>query len=166
MSQTNTDRETLRELLEYRPTTGEFIRQRAQGGMASDTIAGTLGPDGYVRLSVYKKKYLAHRLAWFVMTGAWPVNEVDHINGNRSDNRWENLRAATRAQQSMNSCKSRANSSGYKGVRWDKDRGKWLVRIKLNRISRNLGRFDDLSVAKDVYAKAARAAFGDFARVA
>jgi hypothetical protein len=106
------------------------------GTTAGALLSGKSG--GYIRIGYNRKYYRAHRLAHLFMTGK-PVPqgfEIDHINGNRADNRWLNLRVVTRAQNSMNHGLSGLNKSGCRGVSWHryrrKDDGRWLARIKVN----------------------------------
>lgn len=98
------DLATLHRVLEYSPETGIFIwkekiSQKVLVGNAAGTTNAILG---YVIIALYGKQYYAHRLAYFYMTGKWPQNQIDHINGTRSDNKWLNLRAATSSQNKMN----------------------------------------------------------------
>ena len=93
----------LKRLLYYEPLSGNFIRlitkcSRAKVGQ----IAGTTHPLGYIKICLNKKIYSAHRLAYLYQTGEWPPFEVDHINGNKSDNSWVNLRLATSSQNKAN----------------------------------------------------------------
>lgn len=108
-------------------------------------------------------KYLAHRLAWLYMTGEWPEFEIDHINRSRADNRWDNLRKADRREQSGNIALPSHNTSGRKGVCWDKSRGKWIVHIKIDGRQKFLGRYGDIDAASAVYDAAAVEHFGRFA---
>lgn len=89
--------------------------------------------------------------------------EVDHINNNKLDNRRENLRLATRAEQTRNSSLSRRSSSGYKGVSRQKSSGKWQAQIVVNGKYIHLGVFDDPKDAHAAYCKAATKYFGEFA---
>ena len=99
---------------------------------------------------------MAHRLAWFYTYGKWPNHEVDHINGNRLDNRIANLREATRSQNEFAAKKG-------KGIRWEPKRKKWLARIGVNWKQINLGRYATREEALAAYKKAAKEAFGEFA---
>ena len=107
--------ERLKEVLHYDPETGIFAWQVQTGRSRLDSPAGYTRRDGYRQIKVDKRVYLAHRLAWLFMMGAWPSEEVDHINCNKVDNRWTNLRPATRGQNNANS-RARRSKSGIKGV--------------------------------------------------
>lgn len=103
----------------YDPETGIFISTRdsgCKGQWKSGRQLGGVGPRGYSIITFNKKVYPAHRIAWALMTGEWPKFEIDHVNGIKHDNRWCNLREATRAQNMANIKRSKANKSGYKGV--------------------------------------------------
>ncbi len=108
--------ERLLELIHYNPETGLFSRL---GGRRSDRVgkvAGSPQGQGYLLIFVDGRRYRAHRLAWFYMTGEWPADGIDHVNNIKTDNRFANLRLATRAQNEMNKPPSRSNTSGVKGV--------------------------------------------------
>ena len=82
----------LRALLTYDKDTGVFRRNTSSGGQEIGSIAGTISKYGYIRIRIKNKAYFAHRLAWLYEYGVWPENEIDHINGEKSDNRLINLR--------------------------------------------------------------------------
>lgn len=84
---------------------------------------------GYRIGYILKRLHLAHRVAWILSTGSWPDNHIDHINGDPSDNRLENLRDVTRYGNMRNTRIHKCNTSGHSGVVWDKPRGKWVVFI-------------------------------------
>ena len=107
--------------------------------------------------------YKAHRLAWLYMTGEWPTGFIDHINGNRADNRYANLRSASRTENLANSTVYRAGKDTPKGVR-QVPGGKWTARIQKNNQPIFLGRFDTADAAAAAYRTAAVNLFGDFAR--
>lgn len=136
--------ERLRELLHYDPETGVFtwkvtLSRRASAG----SIAGAYGANkGYTPISVLKRKYQAHRLAWLYMRGVWPPEDLDHINRDRSDNRLANLRLASRTENSQNANLKRNNTSGCKGVSWHIQSGRWRAHLMLNRRQIHLGLFD------------------------
>jgi len=102
---------------------------------------------GYKRGCILGKSYLAHRVAFAVYYKAWPNEEVDHINGKRSDNRIKNIRAASRFLNNKNSKKRDTNSSGHNGVTWHKKSKKWQARITVNGKATSLGYFHDLEDA-------------------
>lgn len=109
--------EKLKEMLTYNPDTGEFIRQ-------SGKVAGSTHIEGYHNIMIEGKKYLSHRLAWFYMTGTWPVSCIDHVNRVRNDNRWVNLREASRSQNQMNAKVRADNKLGVKNIHKAKVGGK------------------------------------------
>lgn len=121
---------------------GTLIRKTAQGGVKPGTIAGSvIQRGGHISVSIGDTRYLAHRLIWALCTGEDPGNsQIDHINGNRSDNRIENLRKVTHQQNGMNRSRAQRNSaSGLIGVYPHKATGKWEASITHNRKSIFLG---------------------------
>lgn len=138
----------LKELLEYNPETGVFIRLIGVPNSRVGSIAGTKNAHGYWQIAIDHNFYFAHRLAWLYMTGKFPDQQIDHINHNRTDNRLVNLRAATPSENQRNKRLGKNNTSGVCGVHWDKRTGKWRARITLP-ISRvmSLGSFSDKAEA-------------------
>lgn len=157
--------ERLRERLEYDPETGLFRRkQLARGGAAPGSIAGSRSYFGYWRISIDCVTYPAHRLAWLYVHGVFPQQEIDHINGDGTDNRIANLRLATRQQNAANRRGSKSNPSGLKGASYCVQTGRWKASIKVNGKTISLGRHKTAEEAHQAYAAAAEQAFGDFAR--
>lgn len=156
--------------LHYDPVTGVFRwRFRADApattnGKWAGKVAGSVGRPGYRSIHLNGNTTFAQRLAWLLMTGEYPDGDVDHINGERDDNRWCNLRCAKRFQNLGNSRLSPTNRSGVKGVSWCKHAGKWVAQISIDNKTTYLGRYTSLEDAKNAYVKAARQRFGDFAR--
>jgi len=156
----------LKALFRYDPETGEFSRLVSRGGWHKDRAAGRINTDGYRRLGIDGKQYAAHSLAWLYMTGSLPEALVDHINGDRADNRWANLRLATYSQNLANQKIKAANTSGFKGVSRIRASGRWLASIKVHGKSYNLGSFRTPEEAHQAYCRAAEKAFGEYARAA
>ena len=154
----------LKELLHYDQGTGKFTWLVGRLCIRKGSIAGTTDIQGYRVVKIDGKSYKAHRLAWLYMVGGWPLDEIDHINTDRADNRWVNLRAATHGQNQANSRVQKNNTSGYKGVAWAKRQRRWRAQIRTNNKTKNLGYFKDISVAAAKYAEAAENTFGKFAR--
>lgn len=159
----------LKEVLHYSSESGLFtwLDRSEMSALIRSRDAGrsitSLNVLGYVQIMVDGKNYLAHRLAFLYMTGSIP-KLVDHIDGNPSNNKWDNLRAATNQQNSQNSGKSKNNTSGYTGVCWDKNNNKWLVSIMVDRKSLFLGRFSELDDAIEARKVAEIKYFGDYRR--
>lgn len=107
----------LKELLDYVPETGEFRWRVGRTGYAqAGSLAGRLDGSGYRQISVDGRRYGAHRLAWLYSNGEWPNDEIDHINGNRDDNRISNLRSVDRATNMRNKRRYRTSSSPRAGI--------------------------------------------------
>lgn len=154
----------LHEFLNYDPDTGLFTwrMQRAYRFKIGDR-AGTSW-NGYILIGVDGIRYKGHRLAWLYVHGEWPDGNLDHIDCDRSNNRIANLRLATRTQNGGNSRKSKRNTSGFKGVSWNKDTGRWMANIQFNARPTYLGLFDTREAAHAAYCEAAQKHFGEFAR--
>ncbi len=150
--------------MHYCPNTGIFTRRQRCSNMAAGTMCGAVNNEGYVviRISRTGKRYQAHRLAWFYVHKNWPREQIDHINGNRSDNRICNLREVTPHQNRLNKGILRNNTSGLKGVYQFK--GKWKAQIQFNKTSRFLGMFASKEAAHAAYLLASHQLFGEFTR--
>jgi hypothetical protein len=157
-----------RSLFSYDAETGEIRWRVSLPGYRSGAgdIAGGVYSCGYRIIGVYRRQYLAHRLAWFIQTGEWPVDEVDHINGRRSDNRWCNLRPATPSQQAINRKSYSNNKSGQKGVTWAKRERKWRAHIAAQGRRLVLGEFRSFEEACAARLDAERLYHGEYARAA
>lgn len=158
MATTDLTAQRLRELLSYDPETGAFTRlvstcNRVKVG----DVAGTLHHEGYIHIRVGGVIRRAHRLAWLYMMGQWPADEIDHINGRRSDNRWANLRDVSKRNNLENQRRAQAgNKSGLLGVDYRANLGKWTAQIQVNGKKRHLGTFDTPELAHAAYTEAKR----------
>lgn len=156
----------VRELLDYDPATGIFTRKICRGGPSPvGSVAGSQNKVGYVVVRVDMHLIKGHRLAWFVSNGAWPIAEIDHINGVKFDNRIANLREATRTENVRNVGFRKANTSGFKGCRLKG--GKWEARISIGKGKLKwLGYFETPEQASEAYKQAAIKYHGEFVRAA
>lgn len=117
----------LRELLIYDPLTGSFTHRTTRGPCKEGSLAGCLNALGYIRICVDYVDYAAHRLVWLYQFGSFPSSQIDHINGNRADNRLCNLRLADNSQNNQNRPLQRNSTSGFKGVSLHKQSGRWFA---------------------------------------
>jgi hypothetical protein len=138
----------LKELVSYNSETGIFTRLKSGGRKAAGSRAGYFNSAGYELISLDGHWYLGHRLAIYYATGVWPHDEVDHINGNPSDNRLANLRHATRSENMQN-----IRHGG--GWHLHKTYKKWQALIRANGKRHFLGRFNTQDEARQAYEKAA-----------
>jgi hypothetical protein len=150
--------EYLKQHLHYDKDTGIFTR------LKNGKIAGFKDPRGYVSMNLGRRLHYAHRLAWMYETGSMPENSIDHINGNKSDNRFQNLREATQQQNVLNVGKRARNSSGYKGVSFSKAAQKYEARYRFNKTSEYLGLFNTAYEAHVAYENHVKSVFGEFYR--
>lgn len=158
--------ECLREVLRYDPATGLFTwLVSTSNRIKVGAIAGAIGRNhGYRLISVGGVLHRANRLAWLYMTGAWPADYVDHINGHRADDRWANLRASDHSHNLANAVRPRHNTSGFKGVHLHKQTGSWRARISKNGKHKSLGLYPTKEAAHAAYCVAANELYGAFAR--
>lgn len=121
------DTESLRKFVSYDPQTGALTRLVTLAGnaVAGEHISG-VNASGYVQCVIQRQFFYGHRLAWQLHYGSQPPGTIDHINGNKSDNRICNLRLATPAQNCHNAALRSDNSSGVKGVFWSESRKRWI----------------------------------------
>lgn len=144
--------ERLKELLDYDPETGVFVwKVCAAKNIKAGSVAGCKILDGYIKIRINGNLYRAHRLAWLYIYGCWPTNQIDHINRVRDDNRLCNLREATNQENSWNTNKRKDNTSGYRGVCWDKRTKKWQANIAINGNKKHIGHFDTPETAHAAY---------------
>lgn len=148
----------VKELLEYDQDTGVFTWRVAlrKNQIRAGDVAGHLNVSlGYVTTSIDGVALYMHRLAWFWTYGVWPLQVIDHINGNRADNRLINLRDVSNQTNVQNSkAISRKNTSGVRGVSWHKQRCKWTARIRVSGAYKSLGLFKTIKEAGAAYEEA------------
>ncbi len=163
--------EHLRSILDYNAETGEFRFKhdpRKKPNINSrDTKrpAGSIGVNGRRAIKIGGRRYYCNRLAWLFVYGRWPHDQIDHINGDRLDDRIANLREATPQQNNYNVGITSRNRSGHKGVHWNSRYRKWQADIRVAGKKRFLGRFDDIETATAAYERAATDLHAEFARV-
>jgi len=155
--------EQVRRMLDYDPKTGILTwRHRSEhprrwNSRYAGKPAGTKGKTGYVYIELRSGlPASAARIAWLIVTGAWPERMIDHRNGVRDDNRWENLRLADNSQNSTNKAKQRNNASGFVGVHFNRQNGKWRACVNLRRVRHDVGFFataEEAAKARESYVK-------------
>ena len=166
------DAALVRSILDYDPETG-VLTWRARTDMRSQwnarfagKVAGYRNSNGYLRIWINGRQINAHRIAWLWMTGEWPKKQIDHKDGNRANNRFDNLREATNAQNMANRPVQKNNACGVKGVCWANRRNKWRAQIHVKSKNIFLGHFDSIEDAASAYAMASEKLHGEFSRVA
>lgn len=154
----------LKEVLRYESNTGEwFWLVRKSQAKGPGDIAGSVMKDGYVTIMVDGERFLAHRLAFFYMEGFLPTKQIDHIDTNKSNNRWLNLRQATPRQNQFNHRRKITNTSGYKGVTYF--RGRWRAMIRIDGKIVFLGMFNTPLLASEAYQQASNNYHKEFSRI-
>jgi hypothetical protein len=158
--------EEIRRHVRYDPERGEFWWLLPRQGRQVDGQAGSVVTTGKTHSQTVRvifidgRKYYAHQIAWFLMTGRW-IPEVDHVNQEPLDNRWSNLRAATRSEQNMN---RKPIPGRLTGASFHKPSGRWQAYIKKDKKTLSLGYFDTAEEAHEAYLEAAKTLFGGFRR--
>lgn len=158
--------EHLRSLLDYDPLTGDWTwrvdRKTGRGAgrlhIAAGSKAGTLSAEkGYRKIGIDGRRYWAHRLAFLWMTGEWPAQHVDHIDGDGGNDAWQNLRDVSRSVNMQNRRHACADSaSGILGVSFNKSRSKWVAQLTTGKQNKGLGYFDTAEAASQAYIAAKR----------
>lgn len=134
-------RQELSEMLAYDAESGTFSWKVCSRGRKAGDSAGRINSNGYLEVWLLGKRYLLHRLAHLLMTGGHPEMEIDHIDGNRQNNKWANLRHVTPGENARNQKLSKANKSGCPGVRLDPVTAKWEASIAVNGKNIVIGRY-------------------------
>lgn len=139
--------------IHYDQATGAFTWAVSAPGITAGKLAGSVSVHGYRVIRLGRKSVRACRLAWFLSHGEWPVGEIDHINGNRLDDRLKNLRVVDRAGNSQNKGSAQANnrSCGLLGVTWNKQHHRWQAKLMANKVRYHVGYFDTPEAAHAAY---------------
>ena len=154
----------LKSLLHYEPETGWFTWRVNKSNVKAGSRAGKNASNGYRRVKVDGVEYPEHRLAWFYVTGQWPKCVIDHVDRDQRHNAFSNLREANYAENQHNRTHQRNNTSGHKGVSFNKKSQKWRAEIMRDGRSHYLGQFSDIDLAVAAYREAANDLHGVFAR--
>lgn len=154
------------EELTFSAETGLFYWRASKGRKQTVVPAGKRDGQGYIVIGFRGRAYAGHRLAWLCAFGEWPKHDIDHINGDRADNRIANLRPCTNQQNQRNRRPNpKASNGGLKGAMRAQN-GRWQARIKVNDKTIHLGTFTTVLEAHTAYVEAAERLFGEFARIA
>ena len=142
----------LRELLAYDGDTGHLRWLVNRNKVRAGSVAGSVDQTGYVCVKIDRRILKAHRVAWAMTHGAWPKDQIDHINGERADNMIANLREASRSENLQNQRRPRSdNKTGYLGVNWQTSDKRWRAQIKAAGRVIYLGQFTTPEAARDAY---------------
>lgn len=169
MAETRTEnlisRAELYSLLHYDPHSGLFFWRRVDPNHTHllDQQAGSIYSSGHRYIQIKGVDYRCGRLAWFYMTGEWVSDFIDHKDGDKANDRITNLRPATNSQNQANRGLMLTNTSGLKGVSYQRSRNKWIAVITVEGKAKNLGRYATKEEAAAAYDLAAIAAWGEFA---
>lgn len=125
-------------------------------------LAGWQTHRGYWMVKLCGGKFLAHRVIWAITHDEWPEEQIDHINGDPSDNRIENLRIANQSQNNWNRPIFRNNTTGFPGVTYEPSRNKYKAAIRIDGKPKNLGRFDSAEEASEAYQRECVRTRGEF----
>ena len=156
-------KELLHELFEYKDGHLYWKVSRSQRVKVGNKAGGVHKPSGYYHIEFNSKKYKGHRLIFLMHHGNLP-KVIDHIDGDKLNNKIENLREATQQQNCYNSGMKKLNTSGVKNVHLHKPTNKWLVQLMVNGKKKYFGLYEDLELADLVAQEARDKYFGEFAR--
>lgn len=158
--------ESIKDFISYDPDTGYLTWLKSPCRRVKEgAVVSSIDAYGYFVVAFRGSRWKAHRLAWFLHYGEDPPETVDHINGDRKDNRLCNLRAASRGENLKNMSVSGKGSSKYKGVSWNKAVKQWTAYISVDNKKVHLGCFSSEEEAANAYNKRATVEYGEFARL-
>lgn len=159
--------ELLKRLFAYNRRTG-IVRWRVHLDHTSTypgKVITSCTKNGYLRVQIYRSSYRLHLIIWKMVTGVDPVSEIDHRDLDRKNNRWRNLREATRSQNAANMGITSRNTSGFKGVSFYRPSGLWRATIRKDGRLHFLGDFDTPQEAHAAYVIKANELYGEYARM-
>jgi hypothetical protein len=157
--------EDLKINLIYDKDTGVFTWKKSNNSKIKvGYIAGGYDSYGYKTIKINNKLFKAHRLAWLYVYGVMPINNIDHINGIKDDNRILNLRECTQQTNNYNSSIRKDNKSGIKGITFDKKSNKWRANIRVDGEQIHLGLFSHVLDAQVLMEHVREKLHGEFAR--
>ena len=150
--------ELLRVVLNYDAEAGQLKWRVDCGSAKAGQVAGSVGSKGYVQVGLGRRGYAAHRLVWLHVYGAWPTHVIDHVNGNKTDNRITNLRDIPQRVnlQNQRHASGKNKTSPYIGAWKDKQYNRWISRITVDKRVIHLGRFATAEDAHNAYVSAKR----------
>lgn len=156
--------EELKEFLDYNPDTGIFTWKKQISNLKVGQVAGVKQSKGYIQIRFKGGNYLAHRLAYYMYHGVDPLEKfIDHIDGDKTNNKIKNLRIANNSQNGTNRVSLAINNtSGVTGVVWNKRKKKWMARVTINRFQKHLGIFANKEDAIKSRREAEIKYYGDF----
>lgn len=150
------------EYLKYLPDEGTFIWIKSpKHNIKIGDYAGNVTPRNYLRIKLKGRSYSAQTIAWYLMTGDFKQN-IDHIDRNTLNNKWNNLRVVTNSIQKFNRSTFKKSKSGHKGVQYIKQSNKWIARIQQNGKRFFIGSFNSKKEACDAYKITALNLYGEF----
>ncbi|MDE0924779.1 HNH endonuclease [Aurantimonas coralicida] len=156
----------MRELIGYNPATGEMWWRKARPGVKKGMRCAKPSPDGYVRIKCKGGTFVAHRLIWKMVTGKDPELEIDHRDGNPSNNAWLNLRLATHVQNMSNCVDYRKKSGLPRGVTIATSSRRFAAQIQTKNKLRHIGVYDTPEEAHEAYLEQSRLLHGEFSKQA
>ena len=145
--------------LSYDAATGQLYQKKKRPKIKVGSVAGSLTPKGYRYIQLCGRKYPAHHIVWMFETGTFPTHFIDHIDGNKTNNRFDNLREVSNKQNCENRTAQKNNKTGYKGVSFNSRLQKFIAQIQHNNIPIYIGVFESAYEAHLAYQRTASALF-------
>ncbi|EFV1888946.1 endonuclease [Salmonella enterica] len=152
----------IRDLIDYNPENGVLTAKVNFSGRQAGSVIGSQTWQGYYAFSLFGKKCFAHRLAWLLHYGEWPSQPIDHINGIKTDNSIRNLRLCSLSQNQFNKPTQKNNTTGVKGVYWNKRDKRYVASVQFNGKKYSAGHHKDIDSAKEAVMKLREKLAGEF----